>query len=186
MREVALKPSVNSLSEAFGPRVVKGDGIEVEFRDSKNHVRSGESASTPAQQALANTASATALQVGDVIQDGPNKGWVYCETKDGEPFLVAQSNADTEYCQNGWHMAMDLAAREKAELPTCEQLDAMYHARNTGGLRGTFNVNGIPGGRYWSAQRSTHYGPWSRTFRAARLPFNAKSPEATIRLVRKY
>lgn len=60
-----------------------------------------------------------------------------------------------------WRAAMDYAAREKAKLPSKEQLNAMYEARNTGAPNGTFNITGSlpPAGT----------GPPRRTATAARV-----------------
>lgn len=182
MSKAQLKPSVIALNDAFGPLVVKGDGIEVEFCDGKIHVRSGEIASTPTQQTLSSTASPAALKVGDAVQDGPNKGWIYCETKAGDGFLVEPKDSGVMK----WCAAMNYAAREKAELPSREQLNAMYKARNTGALKGTFNVTGsFPDGFYWSATQSDANDVWCQYFRRGHQDHANKGDMSSVRCVRR-
>jgi hypothetical protein len=182
MSSVHLKPLVISLNETFGSLVVQGPGIEVEFRDGKIHVRSGEIASTPTQQALGNSASPAALKVGDAVAEGPNKGWIYCETKKGDAFLVAPKDSGVMQ----WREAMNYAARENSELPNREQLDAMYEARDTGALKGTFNVTGSnPAGWYWSATQYFTSNAWCQRFSDGNQGNVSKDDRSSVRFVRR-
>ena len=181
MSNAQLKPSIITLSDAFSPLIVRGNGIEVEFRDGEIHVRSGKIASTPTQQALSTSTSPAALKVGDVVAEGPNKGWIYCETKAGEAFLVAPK----DNCMMQWRAAMDYAAREKVELPSKEQLNAMYEARNTGALKGTFNVSGGLAGWYWSALQNGSSDPWCLGFSAGNWGLGNELSRSSLRCIRR-
>lgn len=181
MGKSQLQPSILVLSDTFAPLVVKGDGIEVEFHDGKIHVRSGEIVSTPF--AIEDTASPVALKVGDVVQEGSNAGWIYCETKRGEGFLVAPKD-------NGvmrWHEAMNYVAQEKAELPMPEHLAAMYETRDTGALKGTFNLTGsYPAGWYWSAAQHDINDAWCQNFHFGNQFKAMKDNRSSVRCVRRY
>jgi hypothetical protein len=159
-----------TLPEGRGPLVVRGDGIEVEFRDGEIHVRSGKIASTPIAE----------LKVGDVVHYGPNTGWIYCETKQGEPFLVAPKDGN----KMQWLGAVHRAEYEKAELPSQEQLAAMYEARLTGALRDTFNAIGDEdAGWYWSA-KWPNIEAWRRGLRYE-FRYDYPPTEAWVRCVRR-
>ena len=55
-----------------------------------------------------------------------------------------------------WQEAMDFAARINASVPSREELNQMYQARNEGALKGTFNTTGShPAGWYWSSSQTT-------------------------------
>ena len=59
-----------------------------------------------------------------------------------------------------WQEAMDFAARSNASVPSREELNQMYQARDEGALKGTFNTTGShPAGWYWS---SSQYGRLQR------------------------
>ena len=138
-----------------------------------------------APRAPATTAAPAAqLQTGDVVQDGPNKGWIYCEGRDIEPFLVAPKDSGVMK----WREAMDFAARENAAVPDRAQLDAMYQERNTGALKGTFNATGFfyPASWYWSATQNDGNGAWCRRFRADDQGNSDKFHSASVRCVRRY
>lgn len=183
MTASALKPSVISLSNTIDPLVVRGDCTEVEFRDGKKHVRSGEIATTPTTSSLSTTAALAALKTGDVIKGGPSSGWIYCKGENFEPFLVAPKDSGVMQ----WREAMKYAAQSNSELPSKQQLNAMYEARNMRALKGTFNLTSSgPAGWYWSATQYDGYYAWCQRFGAGyQINFN-KLYESSVRCVRRY
>lgn len=127
-------------------------------------------------------ASPAALKVGDVVEDGPNKGWIYCETKKGHGFLVAPKDSGVMK----WRAAMRFAASEKSELPTRDQLDAIYDARNTGALKGTFNLTGPhDDGWYWSATQLGYVTPCCQRFSDGKQHVEDKPGRLSVRRVRE-
>ena len=190
MSALSLNSSVISLSKAFGPLVVRGDGIEVEFRDGKILVRSG-SVKLEGSAQFQNSASPAALKVGDVVTDGPNKGWIYCETKKGEAFLVAPKDSGVmEWSKVMIYLACRSWELPIWELPSKEQLNAMYEARNTGALKRTFNVRAYgDAGRYWSNTSQLSNGVrWCQRFNDGHqsILHTYTHNSASVRCVRRY
>lgn len=176
------RSSIISLSDVFGSLVVEGDGIKVEFKDGNVIVHSGNIVVPGQSLALSGTTPAATLKVGDALQDGPNRGWVYCETAEKEPFIVAPKDSGVM----AWQEAMDFAEREKSNLPTDAELLAMFNARGKGMLAGTFDTSGgYPGGWYWSGTREGGDHAWCRRFGSGGYPlFQIK--RASVRCVRRY
>ena len=119
--------------------------------------------------------------IGDVVQDGPNKGWVYCETAEREPFLVAPKDSGVMM----WREAMEYAANQNAELPTRGQLDAVYEARDTGALKDTFNLTGSSAGWYWSATQDANNNAWCQRFSGGFQDAYYTYFESSVRCVRR-
>ena len=121
--------------------------------------------------------SPTAPRIGDVIADGPDKGWIYCETEAKEPFLVAPKDSGIMM----WLEALEYAAHQNAELPSLRHLDAMHRDRNAGALKGTFNESG----RYWSNAQDYYYGAWCQRFSDGRQRGNDMLARLSVRCVRR-
>lgn len=181
MSSETFRVSVISLGKAFGPLVVQGPSIEVDFREGNIHVRSGEIATTPAHDTLINSASPAALKVGDVVMEGPNKGWIYCKTKQDDVFLVAPQDSGVMSLPE----AIFCAAQQKARLPNIEEFDAMYNARYTGALKGTFNHTGgsYTGGWYWSDMQNKTM--WCHRFVDGYRNYANQQFESSLRCVRR-
>lgn len=81
--------------------------------------------------------SETTLKIGDVITNGPNKGWIHCQTKAGEAFAVAAKDTPLRLA----YASGQLADSEVGVFPSIEQLEAMYAASKQG-LIGNFNTTG--------------------------------------------
>lgn len=126
---------------------------------------------------------AKALKTGDAIPDGPNYGWIYCDGRGVEPFLVAPRDSGVMR----WHQAMELASRHAFELPTIEQLHAMYHARDTGSLKDTIYLSASGQmGRYWSSTKDVNVHGCSEAFT---IDFSRICDDRTlssVRFVRPY
>ena len=136
-----------------------------------------------AQAPSAKASFAKALKTGDVIPDGPNKDWIYCTGDDVEPFLVAPKDSGVM----DWFHASATATREKAELPSRKQLRAMYEARNTGALAGTFNKTGShPAGWYWSSTQSRISYAWCQRSSDGDGSTDYKYFQASVRCIRPY
>lgn len=75
-------------NEAFetGPKVVlpnerasllvEGDGLQVEFQNGNVIVHSGNVKLPGQQQGSGNTASLAGMKIGEVVQEGHDKGWI--------------------------------------------------------------------------------------------------------------
>jgi hypothetical protein len=104
------------------------------------------------------------LNVGDVMPERhEHAGWIYggVSKTTGKPFYIAPN--DTGVME--WQDAMDLAARSNASLPSREELNQIYEARNEGALKGKFDSTGaIPAGWYWSSSQYCGYGAWAQRF----------------------
>ena len=121
------------------------------------------------------------MEIGAIVQVGPNKGWIYCRTENGEPFLVSPKDSGVGM----WQAAMNYASRQESELPSRDQLDAIYQAREIGAFKGTLNIFGAtPTGWYWSSTKLSKFFVWSQTFNNGRQYRTSRLAECAIRLVR--
>ena len=80
-------------------------------------------------------------------------GWIYggISKTTNKPFYIAPKDLGVMR----WQEAMDFAARSNASVPSREELNQMYEARNEGALKGTFNTTGSsPAGWYWSSSQT--------------------------------
>ena len=174
---------VISLSEGFGALVVQGQNIKVEvFDDGRVVVHSGTVENLSSAVKLATSCAPAALKVGDVVQGGPGKGWLYCETRRGEAFLVASKDAGVMK----WREAMEYAAREKFELPNYEQLKAIHDARKAGLLRSKFNTGEYSAGWYWSATQYDSYNVRCLRMADGFQGIDCKDLVSSVRFVRRY
>ena len=99
------------------------------------------------------------------------------------PFYIASKDSGVMQ----WQEAMDYAAHSNASVPSREELNQMYHARNEGALKGTFNTTGstTPAGWYWSS--SQNYGgniAWAQRFSGGFQDLNLKIAASSLRCVR--
>lgn len=175
------KPQLN-LNAGFGALVVTSPNINVELTDDGRVVVHKGTIKQP--DISAQTAFAQALKTGDVIQDGPDKGWIYCEGEEIVPFLVAPADSGVMT----WRKAVSLAASHLVALPALWQLQAMYEERNTGALNATFNATNINEACwYWSSTHLDYGDVWCKCFNDGytRLCDRASS-KAVVRFVRPY
>src|SRR5438067_1767511 len=96
---------------------------------------------SPIPPTLSSTASTEALEIGVVMPKGhEHPGWIYggISKTTGKPFYIAPKDSGVMQ----WQQAMDFAARSNASVPSREELNQMYQARNEGALKGTFNTTG--------------------------------------------
>lgn len=131
-------------------------------------------------------AHAPVLLTGNVVQDGPNEGWIHCESDDGTSFLVAPEESGIM----DWFDACATAKRAKAELPTKAQLDALYRAHKTGALKAAFNATGDATGPnsdgwYWSSTQDDNYDAWCQRFSDGLQSRDVKYGQASVRCVRR-
>jgi hypothetical protein len=102
-------------------------------------------------------------QIGDKMQAGhPHAGWIYAgiSKTTHQPFYVAPKDSGVFK----WKEAMTFAANDGSRVPSQDELDQIYEARNKGALKGTFNVTGSgSAGWYWSA-RDNNYVAWAQRF----------------------
>jgi hypothetical protein len=91
-------------------------------------------------------------QIGDLMPAGhPNAGWVYAGISKTtyQPFYVAPKDSGVFK----WKQALVFAAREDSRLPSNEELNQLWEAKNKGKLKGTFNLTGSnTAGWYWSSR----------------------------------
>src|SRR4029077_3396589 len=91
-------------------------------------------------------------QIGDKMPAGhKHAGWIYAgiSKTTHEPFYVAPKDSGVFK----WKEAMAFAANEGSRVPSKEELDQLYEARDEGALKDTFNVTGsYSAGRYWSSR----------------------------------
>ncbi len=134
--------------------------------------------------APANDASAKVEpQIGDVMPAGhKNAGWIYAgiSKTTHEPFYVAPKDSGVFQ----WKQAMDFAAREGSRVPSQDELDQLYEARDKGALKGTFNVTGShSAGWYWSS-RDYDINAWAQRFSGGGQDDIFKDFDSSLRCVR--
>jgi hypothetical protein len=79
---------------------------------------------------------------------------------------------------------MAFAAKDGSRVPSQDELDQIYEARNKGALKGTFNVTGSDSaGLYWSA-RDYDISAWVQRFSDGKQSTNLKGDYSSLRLVR--
>lgn len=162
--------------------IARGRGIEVAFDAGKFVIRAEHVISGGGERPTDGKAVG-ALRTGDIVTDGYNESWIYCEAAMNEPFLVAPRDSGVMR----WRAAMAHAARNRAELPDQEQLQAMYDARNALAFRGSFDTTGsFPDGWYWSATQHRNGYAWCQRFTDGQSYFDGKSFGLSVRLVRRY
>jgi hypothetical protein len=79
---------------------------------------------------------------------------------------------------------MAFAAKDGSRVPSQDELDQIYEARNKGALKGTFNVTGsTSAGWYWSA-RDYNGSAWAQRFSDGRQYGLIKLNDSSLRCVR--
>ncbi len=120
--------------------------------------------------------------IGDVMPAGHKQaGWIYVgiSRTTHQPFYVAPKDSGVFK----WKEAMAFAAKDGARVPSQDELDQIYEARNKGALKGTFNVTGsYPAGCYWSS-RDSYASAWAERF-SHEYQFHNKDHDSSLRLVR--
>jgi Protein of unknown function (DUF1566) len=125
-------------------------------------------------------------KIGDVMPTGdPHAGWIYAgiskTTK--APFYAAPKDSGVFR----WNEMMAFAAKEKARVPSNQELDQLYGAREAGALKRTFNVSGsTPAGWYWSATEDRDHAncAWGQRFDNGYRAWDDKASQLSLRLVR--
>ena len=79
---------------------------------------------------------------------------------------------------------MALAAKEGSRVPSREELDQIYDAREKGALKDTFNVTGSdPAGWYWSSSQN-YDNAWAQCFSDGRQLNHYKNYDSSLRCIR--
>jgi hypothetical protein len=158
------------LSAAFGALVLHTGMIKVK---------------SPVPPTLSSIASTQALKIGDAMPEGhEHAGWIYggVSKTTGKPFYIAPKDSGVMQ----WKEAMDFAARSNMSLPSREELNQMYQARNEGALKDTFNRTGSdPAGWYWSSSQDYGYGAWAQRFSDGHKSYGYKFDATSLRCVRR-
>lgn len=156
-----------------------GKGFDFEIGNNEIVVRSG-NVRIEEQAKLVPTAEPI---IGDTLKYGADKGWIYCETATREPFLVEPKDSGVMR----WRDAMTFALRRGAELPSRDQLKALYESQHEGKLKGSFNQSGAyPNGRYWVQEEIALIDAWGRRFSDGLEYHIAKESKSSVRCVRPY
>jgi hypothetical protein len=176
---------VISLGDDFGAAVVQGGGITVELSDNGDVTvyTNGNVKLRPAANDDAKPAAVTEPQIGDKMPAGhPQAGWIYAGISKStqQPFHVAPKDSGVFQ----WKKAMAFAAQDGSRVPSQEELDQIYEARNQGALKGTFNVTGSsPAGWYWSSSQYDYGNAWAQLFSDGHQN-DFKDGASSLRLVR--
>jgi hypothetical protein len=132
----------------------------------------------------AKPAAATEPQIGDRMPARhPNAGWIYAgiSKTTHEPFYVAPKDSGVFQ----WKAAMAFAAKDGSRLPSKEELDQIYDAKDKGALKGTFNVTGSdPAGWYWSSPEVSSGVAWLQDFSDRTQIWSLEDDDSSLRLVR--
>ena len=123
-------------------------------------------------------------QIGDKMPAGHKRaGWIYAGISKTahQPFYVAPKDSGVFQ----WKEAMAFAAKEGSRVPSREELDQIYDAREKGALKDTFNVIGSgPAGWYWSSSQYSTYTAWAQRFSDGHLNnFDLKYDGSSLRCV---
>ena len=123
-------------------------------------------------------------KVGDRMPAGhPNAGWIYAgiSKTTQQPLYVAPKDSGVFQ----WKEAMAFAAKDGSRVPSREELDQIYDARDQGALKDTFNLTGSgPAGWYWASSQCNSYYAWSQVFSDGQERYNLKLNDSSLRLVR--
>ena len=175
------------LGNGFGDVAVKANGIRVEmhadgsvvaytksdvdaYTNGAVHVHPAANDSTlPDKEKIVGEGRVVEVigaepQIGDKMPAGhPQAGWIYAgiSKSSHQPFYVAPKDSGVFR----WKEAMAFAAKDGSRVPSKEELDQIYEARNEGALKGTFNVTGsYPAGWYWSSSQFSDSDAWAQRF----------------------
>src|SRR5579872_667276 len=129
------------------------------------------------------TAISAEPKIGDKMAAGhPQAGWIYAgiSKTTHQPFYVAPKDSGVFK----WKEAMAFAAKDGARVPSQDELDQIYEARDKGGLKGTFNETGsYPAGWYWSS-RDYNGLAWAQRFSDGHQTNDFKDYYSSLRCVR--
>jgi hypothetical protein len=172
-----------SISEDFNIVVLNGAAIE---RAADGHLVISTPGVVITKPAPANDYAAINAQpqIGDMMAAGhPNACWIYAgiSKTTHQPFYVAPKDSGVFK----WKEAMTFAANDGSRVPSQDELDQIYEARNKGALKGTFNVTGsLSAGWYWSA-RDSNYDAWAQRFSdGLQSNYYFKDGDSSLRCVR--
>jgi hypothetical protein len=171
-----------SISADFNTVVLNGVTIE---RAADGHLVISSPGGIVKQAAPANDSAAINAEpkIGDKMQAGhPHAGWIYAgiSKTTHEPFYVAPKDSGVFQ----WKEAMAFAANDGSRVPSQDELDQIYEARNKGALKGTFNVTGSDSaGWYWSA-RDSFLIAWAQRFSNGLQASTFKTLASSLRCVR--
>jgi hypothetical protein len=173
-----------SISADFNTVVLNGATIE---RAADGHLvisAPGGTVITKPAPANDSTAASATPQIGDKMQAGhPNAGWIYAglSKTTNQPLYVAPKDSGVFQ----WKAAMDFAAKEGARVPSREELNQIYAAKDKGALKGTFNETGSnPAGWYWSSSQGYYGGAWAQRFSDGHQHYSHKLYASSLRCVR--
>jgi hypothetical protein len=181
-----------SLGDGFGEVALKVNGATIEVHGNGSiaaHTSGDVDAYTNASvrvHAPANDSAAISAEpkIGDKMPAGhPNAGWIYAgiSKTTHQPFYVAPKDSGVFQ----WKEAMAFAAKEGSRVPSREELDQIYDARERGALKSTFNVTGsIPAGCYWSSSQFSNYLAWAQRFSDGNQDCILKNYDSSLRCVR--
>jgi hypothetical protein len=177
---------VISLGDDFGTAVVQGGGITVELSDNGDVTvhTNGNVKLRPASNDDAKPVTVIEPQIGEVMPAGhPNAGYIYAgiSKTTHQPFYVAPKDSGVFQ----WKEAMAFAAKNGSRLPSKDELNQIYGARDKGALKGTFNLTSSrPAGWYWSSSPSSNLNGWAQRLSDG-LPYGfIRSLDSSLRLVR--
>ena len=171
MTESGGKAKEIVLGDELGDIAVKANGVRVEIHTdgsvvayTKSDVDAYTNGAVHVHPAANDSAAVSAEpQIGDKIPPGhKHAGWIYggISKTTHEPFYVAPKDSGVFQ----WKAAMAFALRDGSRVPSQDELDQIYEARDEGALKGTFNVTGsYPAGWYWSS-RDNYSLAWAQRF----------------------
>jgi hypothetical protein len=183
------------LGDELGDIAVKANGVRIEIHTDGSvvaYTKSDLEAYTdgtvrvhPAANDDSSSSPKAYPQIGDKMPPGhPNAGWIYAgiSKTTHEPFYVAPKDSGVFK----WNEAMAFAANEGSRLPSKEELDQLYDAKDKGSLKGTFNVTGSDSaGWYWSSRDLNYYDfAWAQRFSDGHQNYYPKDYDASLRCVR--
>ena len=162
------------LGDELGDIAVKANGVRIEIHTDGSvvaYTNSDLEAYTdgtvrvhPAANDDSSSSPKADPQIGEKMPPGhPNAGWIYggISKTTHEPFYVAPKDSGVFQ----WQAAMAFAAKDGSRLPSKEELDQIYDAKDKGALKGTFNVSGSnSAGWYWSAPDTSNGDAWAQRF----------------------
>lgn len=183
--ETAAKGVQISINEEFNAVVL--NGVTIEQAADGHLVISAPGGTVITKLAPANdTAKSAVPKIGDVMPAGhKNAGWVYAGVSktNNEPFYAAAEDSGVFK----WSAAMKFAAQKNARVPSDEELNQLFEAKDEGALKGTFNVSGSdPGGWYCSSTQDPDLEDftWIQYFNDGDRGWVLEDPQSSLRLVR--
>ena len=182
---VATEGTHISINKEFNAVVL--NGVTIEQSADGHLVISAPGGTVITKPAPANdTANPAVPKIGDVMPAGhKNAGWVYVgiSKTTNEPFYAADKDSGVFK----WNAAMKFAAQQNARVPSDEELNQLFEAKDKGALKGTFNVSGSrPAGWYCSSTegRDRAVYAWDQRFDDGNRGWGLKGVQSSLRLVR--